>query len=361
MRIKYFLKEPSNINSDAAFNRISLFCKGLKELGVDSDVYLIPHISCSNRCISRLLVLLNYCRILINVLRCSRKEILIFYGESSFFYLYPIIAKLNVLLIELNEYPFFIRSQTPNAPSYSRKTLNYLKFAHGLITCSSFLEEYYKTFLNKNSHIFISSLIVDINSFRPKDESHITENTNQSIVYCGSFNNNKDGVPILIESFSKVHKIYKNYLLYLIGGGDISVENELHQQVRDLGLSESVVFTGLVAHDQLYSYFHKASIFALARPNNKQAEGGIPSKLAEYMAMRHPCVITEVGDLPKLFEKDVDCYMAQPSSVESFTQKLLQCIQSDNTEMVHSAYLKVQRFHYLVQAENLLNFINLNF
>lgn len=353
MRIVYFLVKPQKPESDPSYNRIFLYCKGLKEKGVDSYLYLIPPTQGKSRILILFSIIGNYFKIFSFLLRkAKRNDVLVFYGETLYFLLFPFLSLWYRLVIERNEYPNYLISPGVERKEKSERFLKRLKYAEGLITCSTYLDKFYRQYLSDNAWTLIAPLIVNVNDFAQSPSSE--KNEDDIILYCGSFNNNKDGIPILIEAFSELHKKYPTYQLYLVGGGNDTEVAKMHKCAEEHAVSDCVVFTGMVPHSSIPSYFSKAKIFALARPNNKQAEGGIPSKLAEYMAARKPCVITSVGDLPNYFTGGIDCYMAEPSSATSFAKELEKCILNDNSKMVENAYNKVKSFDYVIQSDVLL-------
>lgn len=60
----------------------------------------------------------------------------------------------------------------------------------------------------------------------------------------------------------------------------------------------------------------------MARPNNRQAKGGFPTKLGEYLATSKPVVLTKVGEIPLFLTDGVNAYLSEPDNAESFAKKL---------------------------------------
>jgi glycosyltransferase involved in cell wall biosynthesis len=151
------------------------------------------------------------------------------------------------------------------------------------------------------------------------------------IAYCGTASNNKDGVNKLIEAFGIVAQRYHDVKLYIIGKTpSIKDESSNLQLVKSLGIQNRVVFTGIIPADKMPQILVNASVLALARPNNLQAQNGFPTKLGEYLLTGNPVVVTKVGDIP-LFLKDWEsALLTDPDSVEEFADKL--CWALENTE-----------------------------
>jgi len=66
----------------------------------------------------------------------------------------------------------------------------------------------------------------------------------------------------------------------------------------------------------------KAVMLALARPENKQAEGGFPTKLGEYLATGKPVVVTNVGEISVFLKNNVNAFIARPGDAKDFADKM---------------------------------------
>ena len=118
------------------------------------------------------------------------------------------------------------------------------------------------------------------------------------IAYCGKATNNKDGVNILIKSFSHISQVHPDVKLYIIGTPpNENDESGNMQLVGDLNLVDKVVFTGMVSHQDMPQMLKNAEVLVLARPSSKQADYGFPTKLGEYLLTENPVVITDVGNI----------------------------------------------------------------
>ncbi len=341
------------IPSSAVCNRIRLFGKGLEENGCDCKIHFWDF---GHSRMQKLFAIFKHSiRLMIFVNKLSKKDILIIYGETPLTFLYNYISRRTNFMIEKTEYPLHLIIKDLPFFSYRRSVRNLYNYhkADGLITCSTALKKF---FLQYNSEIFISPLIVDLNDFALpyKQESPIS---GEYVAYCGSLDNNKDGVPTLIKAFSGFHKVYNHVKLVIIGSGTEKTLRELGNIVDSECINDYVLFTGSIPHDSMANWLCNASMLALARPNNKQAEGGMPSKVGEYFASGVPCVITNVGDLHLYFKDAYDCYIAEPDSVQSFTEKMLQCYRTDNYEIIKNAKETVKQFNCKEQANNLLDYL----
>lgn len=345
-RIVYIINNPYGAPS-AAFNRISLFVKGLSERNCNVVIdkltpsYKIPKI------LRKFFTVYNcfsyYFRYFLN-----KDNYIIIYGDNYLWRLLPFKRAAKVL-VERNEYPTFMIE--PENTS-GKKSLAFLKTCDGFITCTNALKKFYSNYLNIKDKICISQVIVDTKKF----ELNIPKG--KYITYCGDWGNNKDGVDILIQAFAVFHKHCPEYRLRLIGGSTKEVEASLHNLAINLNVEDKIDYIGKVQHKQMPEYLCSSSILALARPNNKQAEGGFPSKVAEYLSTGIPVVLTNVGELHTILKDGHNCYMSEPDSAELFAKKLIQAAIDKNSNIIGTnGKITAATFNYDIQTKLILEYL----
>lgn len=347
MRVTYFLVKDKDTPAIAALNRISLFIKGLREQNHCVDLCLLEY---SKK--NALITLWSYISIFFSLMRVRiskrNSDKFIFYGEvPSFYYILLFLSHKNVYW-EKTEYPLSLILKN----NVEEKEHNSKIKVRGFITCTKSLRKYYDKVSNR---FLILPTIIDFRKFennRKQDSIYLT--------YCGDFGNNKDGVPILLKSFAKIHTKYPNLILKLIGDtNDKSALNEIYRIIDDCCLTDSVLLTGRVDHSLIPALLSDSKVLLLARPMNKQAEGGFPSKLVEYLATGIPVLSTNVGEISYYFEDQKDIYYAIPNSVEDFSLKLNFILE--NYDLALNVALngkkKAKVFHYSNQVNLLVDFL----
>lgn len=336
----------------ASNNRTDLELKSLISLGVNCEkINLLPYIKSRSKYILRLFKSFSY------LFKISSTDVVIIYGESPFFVIDTFFIRLAGGRI------IFERTEYSNEVLYGKKEdkkkkglfdfLKNLKYADGFITCSDALIQYYRQFVPSEIEILKLSLLVDSGKFHYQGESPYNF---KYIAYCGYMGDNKDGVPILIEAFKKIQADYKEINLLLIGTASEREMISLKEQVK--GIEERVIFTGAVAHDAMPKLLSSASILALARPDNKQAEGGFPSKLGEYLSTGKPVIVTKVGEIPSYIQDGVNGYLVEPDDADLFANKLKYILDNyDEALIVGKEGLKLAKyFDYLNQGLMLKNY-----
>jgi len=200
-------------------------------------------------------------------------------------------------------------------------------------------------------------MVVEPTRFEHCPKKSVDKNT--IITYCGTLEGDKDGVPILIKSFAMIANKFPFAKLQLMG----SLENEITKEkitslVEDLKIEDRVEFTGFVGREEMPDLLNSSDILVLARPNNKQAEGGFPTKLGEYLATGNPVVITNVGEIGLFLKDGINAYIAAPDSVKKFSEKLQEALSDSNREKIglEGKKLVYEEFNYLIQAKKLESF-----
>ena len=181
---------------------------------------------------------------------------------------------------------------------------------------------YYALTHNKGKIIHIP-MTVDLSRFDQSQLKHaaISELPSSYIAYCGSLSNKKDGIDILIKSFSAFHKHFPQYHLCLAGANHPDVEGQ-NQLIDSLGVRDFVHYLGVIHQSDIPSFLCNASILALARPKSHQAEGGFPTKLGEYLATGNPVCVTKTGEIADYLQDGINAFLAEPDDIKSFTDAL---------------------------------------
>jgi len=142
--------------------------------------------------------------------------------------------------------------------------------------------------------------------------------------------------------------------------GDGKDTPKLKKYVNQMGISESVIFTGSVNRDEIPCVLSNSSILILARTNNKRAMGGFPTKLGEYLASGKPVIVTNVGEISEYLTDKQNAYIIEPNNIEA----LYNCFKyiADHYEEEINVGLEGRKlaegiFNYKSQAIRMYDFI----
>jgi len=191
-----------------------------------------------------------------------------------------------------------------------------LQVYDGLALMTNTLVKHYSSFPGPKPKILHLPMTVDLERFSEKTEL-LPQFEKPYIAFVGVMNDAKDGVSLLIKSFKEISNKFNNHKLYLIGGWNY--DTPIHQElIQELGLQDRVQWKGEFQRDQIPAIINNADLLALPRPDSKQAQGGFPTKLGEYLATGNPVCATRVGEIPNYLVDNESVFFAEPGSVASF-------------------------------------------
>ncbi len=391
LKIRILTTEPFPVGL-AASNRIGTYAKGLSELGCHVVVSVMGPTEVSSRIFNKkksgsinnfrfeyyggktvlsnnvfrrkLDIFLSNWKMCQSVIREKNKDktdAIIYYSSSTsrvllLFFITRI--KKILLLKEESELPFIYEA---NKKFYSRilfRRLHYNLFDGYLFMTRKIIE--YFTLEKKIRKPFLQvPMTVEYERFQKNEKKSCGQSY---IAYCGTLNNQKDGVDILIEAFKKIAPFHPQLHLYLIGDAASSEEARLYKKmVSESQLNDRVKFTGRIGKEEIPEVLCNAEILLLPRPQSKQAEGGFPTKLGEYLSTGNPVITTSVGEIPYYLTNGENAFLAVPGNAESLSQKIrevLSDIPSSISIAEKGKEVVMEHFNYKKQTKNIYSFID---
>lgn len=359
---------------EAWTNRVMAYAKGFAELGMDVTIYYL--ISDKKRTYSDIHItgvnivnlwesdgwLAKKIRVfsfLKNLLRFKNEvkvgDWVYQYGVRD--YQLWLVNKLKhraKLFCEVTEHPKY---NGGNNFLSKRKRIDILRSLDALLVISQKLKSFYVDLGVNEDRIHIVNMFVDTTRF----EQLTNLSKEKYIAYCGAVSYDKDGVNILIEAFSKFHRSHQDFKLYIIGKGiENNVIDSLKKLVQKEHVEDAVDFTGPILPSEMPQILYDASVLALSRPNNLQAQNGFPTKLGEYLATGKPVVVTCVGDIPLFIKDGVNGYLSEPNS-DSFADKLSYVVDHYSEALIvglEGKKLSQDAFNYRTQCNVVRNVMN---
>lgn len=243
--------------------------------------------------------------------------------------------------------------------SYSTILLNeILPKTDLLLVMTKHLLEYYRQYTDPiNTKSLHLPMTVDIDRFHRKKKL-----TTRYIAYCGSSSFIKDGVDILIKSFSMISGKFPEITLkiaaFLESDGD-----KMLSLISELDLKGKVEYLGGLRREKIPDLLINAEILLLPRPYSKQAQGGFPTKLGEYLATGNPVCSTTVGEIPDYLIDNESVFFAEPGSVESFAKAMDRALSDPVHAMLvgeNGKRVAELNFSMKVQGDRLYKFLEAN-
>lgn len=139
------------------------------------------------------------------------------------------------------------------------------------------------------------------------------------IGYVGTFTVNHD-VSSVVSGFAQALLSIPNLCLLLIGEGRLVQHTK--EEVRNLGITNEVIFVGKVPHDYISAYIQLCHIMVNPmRQVYKESFVGVPIKMFEYMAAKRPIISTDMPNLRQLL-KDSAIFVP-PGNAEKWGEAFL--------------------------------------
>lgn len=202
----------------------------------------------------------------------------------------------------------------------------YLYKLDGFVLMTKTLMKHYSTF-SKHPLLLHLPMTVDLERFQ-KQEKVLSDFKQPYVAFVGVMNDAKDGVNILIEAFYQISKDHPTLNLYLVGGWNY--DTPTHQKrIKELNLEDRIQWMGAYPRNSIPAIIGNAKLLALPRPDSKQAQGGFPTKLGEYLATGVPVCATTVGEIPDYLEDHKSVFFAKPGSVDSFALAMQNALKND--------------------------------
>lgn len=132
------------------------------------------------------------------------------------------------------------------------------------------------------------------------------------LIFVGTLEVPYKGPDVLVQALALTKARGLDLQLTIVGDGRL--RPSLQSQVRALGLSSQVLFTGKVPAAQVFELLDQADIFIL--PSKTE---GLPKAMIEAMARALPCIGTTAGGIPELLPPEA---LAPPGHAEALAAKI---------------------------------------
>lgn len=229
-------------------------------------------------------------------------------------------ARLPVLH-EITEYPDVVRRPGPlGALSLMVFERHHLRAVDGVLVISRALRDYAAQ--RTSAPIHVLGALVDVTSTPVMPPLALTDTL--SVGYAGSLSQKKDGVLTLVRAAAAAAKLTDVTIRLEIVGGDVRSADgrEASLLCRELRL-ENVTFHGQLPQADVAGRLSRCHVLVLPRPASRQATGGFPTKLGEYLASGRPVITTAVGDIPRHLADHETCLMVAPGDVDALARALV--------------------------------------
>lgn len=255
------------------------------------------------------------------IIKIKRKEgilAILYYGiGNSIFYSFFgfILSKISraIYIGESTEEPFVYFKN-----SFSRELNKYIFWNYitelfdGIIVISRYLQKRFIFYVRKNIPVEIIPIMVDTEKYKVLYDCH-----NNWVTYCGAFDHAEE-IDLLLPSWAAVIKQYPDHKLIIIGDKTDKFMSKIYAKIDQLGIKESVVFTGFIPASDLPQFLVYSKVLLLPRFKGVFSLAGLPNKLGEYLASGRPVISTKVGDISCYVKDRKEAFLVEPGNIYKF-------------------------------------------
>lgn len=260
-------------------------------------------------------------------------------------------------IVEETEAPLFVYKNKGLFKLRNKLLLRFIfKCLSGLLVISHELQQRYSKLVSKNCPVIIIPVLINVDDIY-RSEIQRTRN----IVYTGPLHQKKDGILTIIKAFSRIAGTFPETNLICTGNIDISPDKyRVKEELERSGYGNRIIMKGFIPRDEMINLLNSAACLVLAKPSSDQADTCFPTKLGEYLATGNPIVVTRTGEIPLYLKDGQNAYVAEPDSVDGFTDKLKELlIDPGKAEEIGSKGKKVARdsFNYIEITKKVISLI----
>ena len=149
-----------------------------------------------------------------------------------------------------------------------------------------------------------------------------------TILYLGGLKRSR-GSRLMLDAFSLVLQELPQAKLLLVGPfSPTSLEKEMHDDIRRLGLQNAVTLTGEVPFDQVSVYLTSAAIGWVPWLPVPKHQKNIPTKLFEYMAYAIPVVSSNLESVQPFIDHGGNGYLVTPDDPSAHARAIMEILSN---------------------------------
>ena len=236
-----------------------------------------------------------------------------------------------------------LTDSTPLAAAILKKIEFFiLKNSQKVIVVSEIMRQRLKALGIDEKKIFIVEDGADKEWFNPKiDGKRVREklglkNEEPIIIHHGDIKQ-ADGVDILFQALKKVLAVFPRAKLLILGGKGSDYFENLKKFGRDLGVSDSIIYTGWVDSRDVPAYLAAADIGAMPMRATLNHQCYLSFKLFEYWASGKPVVTTRLEAISKIVLNDINGLIVSPENADELADAFIYLIKNSDKSRIIGA------------------------
>ncbi len=278
---------------------------------------------------------------------------------DKFYTIVPIVRSLKIKMLFIgDEFPEPIRRLHDDIPGWQKHAYRFIhRYLEGRILMTESLKRFYDEQVGEMPTYILNS-IIDERRFIGLKREPVTQ---KYLCYMGNMQLAKDNVDNIIKAFSMVSSEFPDYQLWLFGTPSNEDRKVVERTIQECYLKDRVFIKGRVDYNKVPQILANASLLVTSQPITKRAQGGFPTKMAEYMMSGTPMIVTNVGEIYKYVQDGNNTYMVEPSNPEAYGEKLRHILSNpeESASVAQRAY-EYAKSNFCSQpvTKGLIDFLN---
>jgi glycosyltransferase involved in cell wall biosynthesis len=149
------------------------------------------------------------------------------------------------------------------------------------------------------------------------------------IIMVGYMNDNK-APNLLLKAWAMIRNRYPNWKVVMLGNGEV---DRFKQMTSEMGLQDSVKFTGYLVGDEKKRYFEEASIYCMC-----SYQEGFPMVVLEAWEYKICVVTTPVGGLPDVIEEGNNALVFDFGDWQGLAEHLMRLMDNESKRKTMADY-----------------------
>lgn len=272
----------------------------------------------------------------------TKPDVLFFHNSIISVYLLPLLLLTKKLKI------IEIHSIRKSSIIYKFINIFLYKFIFDKIFV---LSKSMKLYLVDNYYIDINKINVIYNGFDDNDNNYdiIDEDNicNSDVfkgVYIGSLHT-WQGIPNLLEAvYLMKERNHKNIFIEIYGGGPL--DKYTQDFIMNNDLFDYIKFHGHLDKLEIPSKVVNVDFLIIPRPSTLATETTVPLKIFEYITLKKPILMSNVGGLTEILTPNIECVTYEPGNCVDLLEKII--YMSNNRQLLKkiefNSYKKLKEY-----------------
>lgn len=195
---------------------------------------------------------------------------------------------------------------------------------------------------------------VDTKKFKPEFPNaeilkYMNTDKEERIVICVANFVPVKGIELLIEAFCQLNSLFPQWKLWLVGDDTNEYGKEIKKKVKDLSMTEKIIFSGKV--NNVNDYLQHAEIFVLPTKDEGRKEGS-PVAMLEAMANGKVVIGSAISGIKDQLQNFPN-HLFKPGNSEDLKNKLELFFSNSQSENVHlgKQFINEVSLYYSIQDE----------